>query len=79
MEPQNNPIQELNTGRLLLSAKDIQKGFLISRGLAISRTTLDIWEGRGLDVRHIGGRKWYSWELTWGFYLNGASKPKKAS
>lgn len=61
-------------GRLILSARDIQECFRLARGISISRTTLDEWEANGLWVRYIDGRKWYRWELTWRFYLEGAGR-----
>ena len=68
-------------GRLLLSAKDIQECFLMARGISISRTTLNEWEGAGLWVHRPRGRKWYRWDKTWEFYvnLNSKRKPKKGN
>ena len=64
-----NKIDELFAGRSFLSAKEIQHCFLLARGISISRTTLDEWEGCGLIVERHGGRKWYDWKKTWAFYL----------
>lgn len=64
-----NKIEELFAGRFFLSAKEIQHCFLLARGISISRTTLDEWEGCGLIVERHGGRKWYDWKKTWAFYL----------
>lgn len=65
----NDAIERFVAGRLILSAKDIQECFRLARGQAVSRTTLDGWEGDGLFVEWIRGRKWYSWDSTWAFYL----------
>lgn len=63
-------IDDFIAGRAFLSARDIQHCFLLARGLRISRTTLDTWEGSGLYVKRISGRKWYDWNQTWSFYLS---------
>jgi len=66
-------IDEFIAGRIHLSARDVQQCFFIARGLKVSRTTLDDWEGRGLPVARISGRKWYDWKATWAFYCSLAS------
>jgi len=63
-------INDFISSRVFLSARDIQECFRLARGVSVSRTTLDAWEGRGLWVKYIEGRKWYRWELTWAFYLS---------
>jgi len=70
----NEAIRSYIAGRLFLSAKDIQVCFRLARGLSISRTTLDEWEGGGLWVKRIGGRKWYRWEATWKFFIERADR-----
>lgn len=62
---------ELLWHRLFITAREVQEGFLRQRGRSISRTTLDIWEGDGMDVFRRGGRKYYRWEEVWSWFLNG--------
>lgn len=60
-----------NLSRIYLSAKEVQGRFLEARGLSVSRTTLDIWEGEGMELLRRRGRKWYRWDEVWAWFTTG--------
>lgn len=58
-------------GRIYMSAKEVQEGFFCKRGRSISRSTLDLWEGEGMEVLRRKGRKWYRWVECWAWFEKG--------